>query len=268
MVTSVPVKVTLHSASDSPTTRALVLPTETAPSWDALRVLIQQRFTFGTAPTTLSYIDADGDEITLSSSEEVAELWTVVRNGGVLSFSIGHHQEPTSPIDNVALLASVEKALEGDHSFGRDLRSLVKSAGSHDGRSRHDRSRESALHGHHAYRRDHHGHVSGKLGRIGGNNGGRGGFAGFCRHNPAYHGFDTTKLSGSDSETFEQPSDSHGPFPSAHAHFPNPLSGHHGHGRHHCRPHHDFGPPPLFPLRPPFAFPASRRPSHRHERFQ
>ncbi|BGP05235.1 hypothetical protein OF846_000929 [Rhodotorula toruloides] len=250
-MTSVTVKVTLPPASDSDDaiTRSLLLPAEPAPSWGALAGLVQQRFSLDTTPAALTYIDGQEDEITVSSSEEVAELWATALDDGPLSFNIGSSQTRASTIDTGTLLASVRHALESDPSLANDLHNLIKSAGGSGGQSRHPKGRLSPLHGCRAHRR--HGEMNGKFGRGGGRRGGRGGVTGFRGRHSAHHSFDCPdESSGSESETLDQSSEGEGPAP----HF----SRHHGArcepGRHCHRPHHAFGPPPLFPPPPPFAF--------------
>ncbi|BGO98410.1 hypothetical protein JCM10021v2_002069 [Rhodotorula toruloides] len=266
-MTSVTVKVALPSAnSDDAITRSLLLLTEPAPSWDALTALIQQRFSLDTAPAALTYIDRQGDEITVSSSDEVAELWPAAREDGTLSFSIGASRTRASTVDTDTLLATVRHALESDPSLAGDLHRLAESAAGSDGHPHHHKGCTPLLRGHRAHSR--HGETNGRFGRGGGRCGGRGGFAGFHGRQSAHHGFDCPNgSSGSDSETLDQGSDSEGPAPLAHPHFSRHHGRHHGHGRHHHRPHHAFGPPPPFSPPPPFAFGAFLHPPPFHRRF-
>ncbi|BGO88799.1 hypothetical protein NBRC10512_006939 [Rhodotorula toruloides] len=260
-MTSVIVKVTLPPASDADDaiTRSLLLPAEPAPSWSALARLVQDRFGLNATPAALTYIDGQEDEITVSASEEVAELWATAFDDGPLSLSIGPSQTRASTIDTTTLLASVRHALESNPSMAHDLHSLVKSVAGPGNCSHHCKGRLSSLHGCHAHRR--HGETNGKFGRR---RGGRGGVAGFRGRRSAHHSFDCPdESSGSESETLDQASDGEGPAPL----FSRHHGAHHEQGRHRHRPHHALGPPPLFPPPPPLAFGGFPHPPPFHRRF-
>ena len=58
-------------------TRRVPLPVSPAPTWSALQSLILERFELATdSSIKLSFIDDDGDNITLSSDAELVEMWT------------------------------------------------------------------------------------------------------------------------------------------------------------------------------------------------
>lgn len=153
----------LHAATGQ--TRIVSLPTEPAPTWTDLVQHIQQRFSLEQAPTRATYVDDDGDEITLSTDDELRELWlgSAAELRLTLSFSVArlvhdHEHERVRDAEQKALLDSVRDALEQDASLAHDLREVV-----HDvlGAPHHPHPR----HHHHPY--SHSGSRRGRSGRHG-----------------------------------------------------------------------------------------------------
>ncbi|GAA5917838.1 hypothetical protein JCM6882_000836 [Rhodosporidiobolus microsporus] len=117
-------------------TRLLSLPAATAPTWNDFVSQVQQRFALEMPPTAVTYVDDDGDEITLSSDAELAELFAssagdtslslaiVVDNATKSSSAEPEGPPPRSP-ETVALLKSVRQALEKDFTLVHDLREVV-----------------------------------------------------------------------------------------------------------------------------------------------
>lgn len=286
-MSSVAVKVTFQPKGDDfPTTRLLLLPTDPAPSWDALTAQIQHRFSLKATPTALFYTDIQGDEITVSSSEDLAGLWTVTPKNDALILRLGSRQTQ-SHADTANLLNFVRKAVEEDPSFARNLHRLVKSASRPRGHPRSHTGGTPSQYGHH--RREHHGHgKEHRKGRFGGRRGKHGDFARFHRDRLPPRNFgDSDESSESGTETFEQHSDSEEPSGREYSRFPHPHGPRHSHGRprrayfphleslsgaanpltHPDRMHHAFGPPPPFPPPPPFAFSGFPHSQHIHPHF-
>ncbi|GAA6030101.1 hypothetical protein JCM8097_009256 [Rhodosporidiobolus ruineniae] len=164
---TVDLKLTLASGE----TRVLSLPASPAPSWSALSSSIQQRFALDAPPTAVTYLDDDGDEITLSSDAELAELFAA--QAGETTFSLlvvlpsldkPAGPPPRSP-ETVALLDAVRTALEADFTLAHDLRSVVHDVLREKGRFRHFHHSKNGFaggrggrhpHAHHHGQRFHH----------------------------------------------------------------------------------------------------------------
>ncbi|GAA5902840.1 hypothetical protein JCM8208_006489 [Rhodotorula glutinis] len=204
-------------------TRIVSLSAQPAPTWVALMQHIQQRFALDKAPTKVTYVDNDGDEITLSSDDELRELWlgSVTEPNLSLTFSVARpvdvkEHEPVRDAEQLALLDSVRVALEKDASLAHDVREVVHNV------------LAAPRHGHH----HHHSHPH--FGSRG-NGGGRKGFGGAGGRQPP-----------------PPPGPPHGPPPPLAFGFfgpppppPPPFPPR--------RPRHGnkHGPPPFFPPGPP-----------------
>ncbi|GAA5896999.1 hypothetical protein JCM6882_007329 [Rhodosporidiobolus microsporus] len=117
-------------------TRLLSLPAATAPTWNDFVSQVQERFALESPPTAVTYIDDDGDEITLSSDAELAELFAssagdtslslaLVVNNAINTSSAEHAGPPPRSPETLALLKSVRQALEKDFTLAHDLRKVV-----------------------------------------------------------------------------------------------------------------------------------------------
>lgn len=155
--------------ADTGETRLVTFPTQPAPTWAQLVEHIKQRFALQQAPTNVIYLDEEGDEITLSSDDELEELWLASATETNLSFTFSAALQdaqgaPARDAEQTALLDAVRAALEKDTSLAHDLREVV-----HDvlGAPRHFR---------------HFHHPRAHFGPRGGSRGGRQGFEGGRHH--------------------------------------------------------------------------------------
>ncbi|GAA6015632.1 hypothetical protein JCM10207_008152 [Rhodosporidiobolus poonsookiae] len=185
-------------------TRLLSVPATQAPSWTDLAQQIQQRFALDQPPHALTYLDDDADEITLSSNDELAELFAASAGETVLQLTVivNDATADAAPVERsaeiTALLASVRTALEKDCTLASDLRSIV-----HDTLGAPPRFR----HFHHPH--EHFGSFRGGRGGMRGGRGGLGrGFGGRHRHH--HHRFEdesTSSSSESDDEDAQSVTD-------------------------------------------------------------
>ncbi|GAA5850927.1 hypothetical protein JCM8547_009133 [Rhodosporidiobolus lusitaniae] len=226
-------------------TRLLSLPATQAPSWTDLASQVQQRFALDSPPTALTYVDEDGDEITVSSEAELAELFSASVGETSLSFSLVLEQDkqkddkPARSPEMVALLDNVREALKKDLTLVDDLRSVV-----------HDVLPPPPFPPHHHFRHFHHP----KHGFAGFSFRGRGGCRGGGRRG-GRHGrwemrqpSDSSSSSSSDSEGEGESVTEKQPSP---ANYQNEIRRKHGHERHgkgfkhrgHPFPPPSFGPP-------------------------
>ncbi|GAA5850983.1 hypothetical protein JCM8547_009148 [Rhodosporidiobolus lusitaniae] len=241
--------------------RLLSLPATQAPLWADLASQVQQRFALDSPPTALTYVDEDGDEITVSSDVELAELFNASVGETSLSFSLVLEQDkqkddkPARSPETVALLDNVREALKKDLTLVDDLRSVV-----------HDVLPPPPFPPHHHFRHFHHP----KHGFAGFSSRGRGG-----GRRRGCHGLwemrQPSESSSSSSESEEDAASATEKQPSP-AHNQGDTRREHGHKRHgkgfkhHVRPFQPpvFGPPPAhhhrhdyrgaFPPPPPTSF--------------
>ncbi|GAA5824869.1 hypothetical protein JCM3770_002185 [Rhodotorula araucariae] len=113
-------------------TRLVSFAVHPAPTWANLASQIQQRFVLEGPPSKVIYTDGDGGEITLSTSEELAEVWSAITTDTTLVFTFQpqvpgdeHKTQPNRSSEQVVLLKSVRQAVEKDASFVHDLREVV-----------------------------------------------------------------------------------------------------------------------------------------------
>ncbi|GAA5844970.1 hypothetical protein JCM9279_000064 [Rhodotorula babjevae] len=277
-------------------TRLVSLPVQPAPTWAELVQHIQQRFALTQSPTKVTYVDDEGDEITVSSDDELRELWlgsatepnlSLTFDASVASRVGDDEHERVRDAEQKALLDSVRDALEKDASLAHDLGKVV-----------HDVLGPARLPHHHGHHRPYSNFASprGRGGRTG-----LGGARG--RHHERWEMHSRSRpleddassssgSSGTDSDMDREGaggrrsgrgggrrSGKHGedcPSP-PHRHFPGPPPPHprRGHHGHHGAPMPPPPPgPPHGPPPPPFAFgffgppppPPSPFPPHDHRR--
>ncbi|GAA5951386.1 hypothetical protein JCM21900_004392 [Sporobolomyces salmonicolor] len=190
--TSIELKLSLND-----TTRLMTFPSSPAPVWANFAARVKERFSLEALPSAVIYVDSDGDEITMSSDAELAELWQSSADLFesltllvVLPLLTTPQPAARSP-ETIELLGSIAAALEQDPSLVHDLRNIVHSVC---GPMRHGR--------HHRPHHHHHSFFSGS-----GGFGGRGRGKKEGRHG----GWKMREESEtSDTETEEQPSHDEG----------------------------------------------------------
>ncbi|POY73541.1 hypothetical protein BMF94_3479 [Rhodotorula taiwanensis] len=232
-------------------TRLASLQTEPAPPWIAFASLIRERFGLHSAPAGVTYVDVEGDAITVSSDEEVAEMLSSFEGQSSATVNVvaeRGHTHPPSPAKpshgpprdpkTKELLDKIRRAVEADPSLGHEIHLILHEGGRHP----HGPGRQ-----HRPHDQDHsHGpppQHSGPAGR--GRGGGPGHRCGGHRHRHRRgHSRGHSPSSGSDSSDSDSDSE--------------------GQRRH--APHHPPPPPPPlmhgFPAPPPFGFPFHGPPSH------
>ncbi|GAA5979045.1 hypothetical protein JCM10908_002785 [Rhodotorula pacifica] len=219
-------------------TRVLSLPVQPVPAWTDMAASIAERFQLGNPPSAVTYLDNEGDQITVSSNVEVEDMWRSF--GGKSSASIGvvagaaaeHDGRSGHSAETEKLLDSIRDALATHPSIAFDIYAILNDP--------HRPPRGPPCDPRH----DHHGGRGGR-GGLGGCARGRGG--GRHGHHGGRHG------------PFDHAPGDFPPFPF----FPPPPPTSHLH------PHAPPPPPPfghLFgPRRAPGgAFPFEHRHPHRH----
>ncbi|GAA5877656.1 hypothetical protein JCM1840_004969 [Sporobolomyces johnsonii] len=115
------------------TTRLLTFPSSPAPVWANFAARVKERFSLDALPSAVLYVDNDGDEITVSSDAELAELWQSSADSFdsltllVVAPPAATPQPPARSPETLELLGSVAAALEQDPSLVHDLRNIVHS---------------------------------------------------------------------------------------------------------------------------------------------
>ncbi|KAK4700943.1 hypothetical protein P7C70_g5296, partial [Phenoliferia sp. Uapishka_3] len=108
------------------TTRRLPLAQSPSPTWAALKSTLQERFNLpATQDLTITYIDEEGDHITLSSDAELKEAWEVDAFSGELR-SVTVNQVNATKSDNAALIEKLKAAVAVDPSFAHELLEAVR----------------------------------------------------------------------------------------------------------------------------------------------
>ncbi|GAA5900402.1 hypothetical protein JCM5296_001418 [Sporobolomyces johnsonii] len=125
---SIEIKLSLNE-----TTRLLTFPSSPAPAWANFAARVKERFSLDDLPSAVLYVDNDGDEITVSSDAELAELWQSSADSFdsltllVVEPPAATPQPPARSPETLELLGSVAAALEQDPSLVHDLRNIVHS---------------------------------------------------------------------------------------------------------------------------------------------
>ncbi|SCV72608.1 BQ2448_4145 [Microbotryum intermedium] len=228
----VELKLTLLSAGPAHrTTRFLSVPETPCPTWDDFLVLLRDRFQLdaSTPIVGLTYRDTEGDEILLSSDDELQDWWSTLTTAKLVASAAGTSTKPSTAtttsacilVDEQAqyaaldeeqsqLLGHVKSMIQKDHSFAHRVGKTIG----------------EALHSHHHGRRGRPPPPP---------------YGSVARHS---HAHPPPSLGGPD----RHPRPHHGQRPS----FARPFSGHaHGHGHGgprgffgHCpRSSGVFGPP-------------------------
>ncbi|KAM0751622.1 hypothetical protein T439DRAFT_324811 [Meredithblackwellia eburnea MCA 4105] len=123
-------------------TRRLPLSNSPLPSWQDFKKLIQNRFNIPIdQDIQLSFIDDDGDHITLNSDQELTELWSFDVDGSFdeYRFKVTNvQQNPPSQdktsqhsLSSAALIDAVQKQIEKDPNFAFQLRDAVRATAAH-----------------------------------------------------------------------------------------------------------------------------------------
>ncbi|GAA5845189.1 hypothetical protein JCM11251_003709 [Rhodosporidiobolus azoricus] len=123
-------------------TRRLSLQAASAPAWKDFAVQVQQRFALDSPPVAMTYIDDEGDKITLSSDAELAELFAASAGETSLSLSVVSDwttrsssamlsQPPPRAPETLALLDSVRAGLRKDLTLVHDLRNILHEVAPH-----------------------------------------------------------------------------------------------------------------------------------------
>lgn len=220
-------------------TRVLSLPVQPVPAWGDMAASIAERFQLDSAPSAVTYLDGEGDQITVSSDVELQDMWQSF--AGKSSASVGvmapstetEHSHGRSP-EVEKLLDSLRAALAEDPSLAFDVHGLLHG---------------SPLpppgpppRGHHGWHRGHRGGHRG--GSRGGRGGGPGGFFGHGRRGPPEfggHGSLPPFPAFPSPPPFGDHMHAHGPPPfGTHPHpgfmpLPPPSGHRHRHGHHRHR---------------------------------
>ncbi|KWU45793.1 hypothetical protein RHOSPDRAFT_32724 [Rhodotorula sp. JG-1b] len=213
-------------------TRVLSLPVQPIPTWQDLAASLAERFQLDEGPSAVTYLDHEGDQITVSSDVELKDMWhsfagkSSVSVGVVAPFAHADHSNGRSAATE-KLLESIRDAVAADPSVAFDIHGIL--AG-------------SAIPIHGSPHGDRHGHPGGRRGGRGGGRGGRGGWHGHGhgRNGPMHPGPGQFPF-------FPPPPPPFGDFMHACGAPPPPPFGR----------HHPHGPPPP----PPFC---GRRHPQRH----
>ncbi|GAA5959848.1 hypothetical protein JCM8115_004878 [Rhodotorula mucilaginosa] len=216
-------------------TRVLSLPVHPVPAWQDFAASLAERFQLDDGPSAVTYLDHEGDQITVSSDVELKDMWHSF--AGKSSVSVGV-LAPFVEADRSAatekLLESIRDAVAADPSVAFDIHGILAGSAF---------PPQGPPHG---GRHCHHGGPPG--GPRGGRGGGRGGRGGWHGHGHG-HGRDGPTHPGAGHFPFfpPPPPPPFGDFMHARGAPPPPPFGR----------HHPHGPPPP----PPFC---GRRHPHWH----